>query len=164
MLLLTPLPALRLEESLSLSTLHLHEGLTHTEPVSGDFMPARDDRWLQLPSGLKRKQLKVAKFKASHLTHQGLWNSQRCLGVGASRNARPPAPPTGWYCKTHSESTQHCITEFTLPSTQDCQHNRGLLASLWRLGYCQNATLKLKQKLQHNPVCSGPNTCILKRR
>jgi hypothetical protein len=41
MLLLMLLTALVLEESLS--TLHLHEGLTHTELVSGDSMPARDD-------------------------------------------------------------------------------------------------------------------------
>jgi hypothetical protein len=40
MLMLMLLPALLLEESLS--TLHLHEGLTHTELVSGDFMPAKD--------------------------------------------------------------------------------------------------------------------------
>jgi hypothetical protein len=88
MLLLMLLPALVLEESLL--TLHLHEGLTHTEPVSGDFMSARDDRCLHLTSDLTRKQLRVAKFEAFHLAHQSLWDSQR-LWEWAPAETPPPS-------------------------------------------------------------------------
>jgi hypothetical protein len=125
MLILMLSPALTLEESLP--TLHLHEGLTYTETRSGDFMPARDDCWLHLTSDFKRKQLKVAKFEANHLAHQNLRDSQRLLEVKRS----PPAPPTGWYCKTHSESTytallsSPCQTPKIVNTIQGCSKASG---------------------------------------
>jgi hypothetical protein len=141
MLLLMLLPALDLE--VSLSTLHLHEGLAHTESVSGDFMPARDDCWLPLTSNFSTMQLKVANFEAYHLAHQSLWDSQR-LWEWTPAETSLPAPPTGWYCKTNSESIQPCITEFTLPGTRDCHYHQGLLGSLWLLGYCQKRNFKME--------------------
>jgi hypothetical protein len=105
MLLLMLLPALMFEELLSM--LHLHEGLTHTESVSGDFMLARDDRWLLLTADKKKNKLEVAKFEAYHLKRQSTWDSQR-LASGRQQKRLPQHHlPGGTVKHTQKAFTQH---------------------------------------------------------